>query len=85
MSRGSKEVAETHLGHALDALRTIGDNLVSPRLTTTENIEWKSLRDLAHDRIKDDEKIRLKFLNDKALGIEKDTVRVDSLFGFTPK
>ena len=85
MSRGSKEVAETHLGHALDALRTIGDNLVSSRLTTTENIEWKSLRDLAHDRIKDDEKIRLKFLNDKALGIEKDTVRVDSLFGFTPK
>ena len=48
-------MAETHLGHALDALRTIGDNLVSSRLTTTENIEWKSLRDLAHDRIKDDE------------------------------
>jgi hypothetical protein len=68
LARGSKEVAETHLGKGLDALKTFGENLTSPRLSATENIEWKRLRDLDYGSMSETQKADLKLLNNKALG-----------------
>lgn len=56
LSRGSREVAHTHLGKGLDALKTFGDNLVSSRLTDEENIEWKRLRELEYGSMSDAQK-----------------------------
>ena len=61
-------MAETHLGKGLKALKTFGENLVSSRLSATENIEWKRLRELDYGSMSDTQKADLKLLNDKALG-----------------
>lgn len=44
-TRGSTEVAATHLRDALKSIDSLRKTLVSPRLTAEENEEWKYLRD----------------------------------------
>lgn len=69
MERGSTEVAATHLGKALEAIGTFGQNLVSPRLTSQENEEWKELREKPPYLLSEGQFLRNIQLQQKAMGV----------------
>ena len=73
LERGAQSDAAEHLHRGLQQLESIGNGLISGRLTESENLEWKELRDKDISLLPDYDRARLRTLNDLALGKIKRT------------